>query len=97
MLVHLLDATPSPAATPLHDYETINRELALFDPALAERPQIVVLNKMDLPDVRKRGEQSPARSPAGASSCRHQRRHRRGVAELLEAIWRALPPRAGST
>ena len=58
MLVHLLDARrPRPGATPLHDYDVINRELALYDPELAARPQIVALNKIDLPDARKRATQ----------------------------------------
>jgi len=34
--------------------DEINQELYLFNPALAERPQIVVLNKMDLPEARDR-------------------------------------------
>jgi GTP-binding protein len=48
LLIHLLDGA---AVDPLADYETINRELALFSEHLAARPQIVVLNKMDLPDA----------------------------------------------
>ncbi len=48
MLIHLLNGI---SPDPLGDYEAINLELALFDPVLAEKPQIVVLNKMDLPDV----------------------------------------------
>jgi GTPase len=48
VLIHLLNGI-SPDA--LGDYEAINQELALFSDALAEKPQIVVLNKMDLPDV----------------------------------------------
>jgi len=48
LLVHLLDgASPDPLA----DYETINTELDLYSQRLATRPQIVVLNKMDLPDA----------------------------------------------
>jgi GTP-binding protein len=31
------------------DYETINRELQFFNPQLIQKPQIVVLNKIDLP------------------------------------------------
>src|SRR5438876_331685 len=58
LLVHLLDASASePGRTPLRDYETMNRELALYDPELAARPQLVVLNKLDLPEVRKRAKQ----------------------------------------
>ncbi|MCX6027766.1 MAG: GTPase ObgE [Chloroflexi bacterium] len=49
VLVHLLNGI---SPDPLGDYEAINQELELFDPALAAKPQIVVLNKMDLPDVR---------------------------------------------
>lgn len=45
VLIHLLDGTSQDA---LADYAQINTELSLFDPKLAEKPQIVVLNKMDL-------------------------------------------------
>ncbi len=48
LLIHLLDGA---ATDPLADYETINRELAQFSERLATKPQIVVLNKMDLPDA----------------------------------------------
>ncbi|HSR34478.1 MAG TPA: GTPase ObgE [Anaerolineae bacterium] len=48
LLIHLLDGA---AADPLADHETINRELAQFSERLAAKPQIVVLNKMDLPDA----------------------------------------------
>ncbi len=48
LLVHLLDGA---AIDPLADYAAINRELAQFSQRLAEKPQIAVLNKMDLPDA----------------------------------------------
>jgi GTP-binding protein len=51
VLIHLLDGT---AEDPFLDLAQINSELALFDPALGDKPQIVVLNKMDLPDVREK-------------------------------------------
>ncbi len=51
VLIHLLDGM---ADDPLLDFAQINSELALFDPALERKPQVVVLNKMDLPDVRAR-------------------------------------------
>lgn len=50
-LVHLLDGN---GENPIADYNQINAELALYDEAIAERPQIVVYNKMDLPHVRER-------------------------------------------
>jgi GTP-binding protein len=51
LLVHLLDgASPDPAA----DHAAINRELALYSNRLAAKPQLVVLNKLDLPEARQR-------------------------------------------
>ena len=52
LLVHLLDPCRPPASDSLADYDAINRELALFDPELAEKPQIVVVNKIDRTDVK---------------------------------------------
>jgi GTP-binding protein len=49
VLVHLLNGL---SPDPLGDYAAINQELELFNPALAKKPQIVVFNKLDLPDVR---------------------------------------------
>ncbi|MFN8499523.1 MAG: GTPase ObgE [Anaerolineae bacterium] len=48
LLVHLLDGL---AEDPLADFAVVNGEMAEFDPDLAHKPQIVALNKMDLPDV----------------------------------------------
>ncbi len=50
MIIHLLDGA---SADPLGDYESINEELALFDSELARKPQLVVLNKMDLPQAQE--------------------------------------------
>lgn len=51
VLIHLLDGL---AEDPLLDFAQINSELALFDPQLGKKPQVVALNKMDLPEVRQR-------------------------------------------
>ncbi|MFQ5398496.1 MAG: GTPase ObgE [Anaerolineae bacterium] len=54
VLIHLLDGA---AQDPLEDWAMINQELALYDrrmgvsTRLEEKPQLVVLNKMDLPDA----------------------------------------------
>jgi GTPase len=50
VLIHLLDGNSD---DPLADYNQINTELALYDEKLAEKPQIVVFNKMDLPDAQE--------------------------------------------
>jgi GTP-binding protein len=51
VLIHVLNGLSD---DPLADFSQINSELALFDPKLAQKPQVVVFNKMDLPDVRER-------------------------------------------
>ncbi len=48
VLIHLLRGD---SPDPLGDFEAINQELVLFNPALAEKPQIVALNKSDLPEA----------------------------------------------
>ena len=48
LLIHLLDGA---APDPLADFDAINEELALFDPKLAGKQQVVVLNKMDMPQT----------------------------------------------
>jgi GTP-binding protein len=52
LLVHLIDAAKIDEQDPLADWKTINRELELFDPDLGAKPQIVVANKIDLPEAR---------------------------------------------
>jgi GTP-binding protein len=99
LLVHLIDATAeAPGRTPLGDFETMNRELALYDADLAARPQIVALNKIDLPDVRRRRA-----ALARAFARRNVELYAisaatgEGIPPLLEAIWRALSkPAAGA-
>ena len=48
ILVHLIDAAAIDPQNPLASYETINQELAQYNPLLMEKPQIIVLNKMDI-------------------------------------------------
>ena len=48
VLIHILDGA---ASDPLLDWAMINQELVLYNIALEEKPQLVVLNKMDLPDA----------------------------------------------
>jgi len=54
VLVHLLDGL---AADPLADFSQINSEMALFDPALGTKPQVVAVNKADQPEVQARWAQ----------------------------------------
>jgi GTP-binding protein len=53
VLIHLLDGS---AENPMLDFAQINSELALFDPLLEKKPQVVALNKIDLPEAKERWE-----------------------------------------
>lgn len=57
ILIHLLDGTNPDV---LADYSQINTELALYDEKLAERPQLVVFNKMDMPEAEAQWEKVQA-------------------------------------
>lgn len=52
VLLHVVEFSDDAKRDPVSDFEVLNRELALYDEELAKRPQIVVLNKIDLPYVR---------------------------------------------
>lgn len=51
VLVHLIDGAAVDPADPLQAYRTINTELAQYNPELPQKPQLVVVNKLDLPGV----------------------------------------------
>jgi GTPase len=91
VLVHLLDATAGNGRTPLRDYEALNRELRLYDPELAKRPQIVVLNKIDIPEVRRKLKTLAAPfKRRGLKLLAVSAATGEGVPQLLEAAWRIL-------
>jgi GTP-binding protein len=52
LLIHLVDASKIDPENVLADWQKVNRELALFDQELAEKSQVVVANKIDLPEGR---------------------------------------------
>lgn len=51
LLIHVVDAAGIDGRDPLDDYHKINEELRLYQPELAKRPQLVALNKCDLPEA----------------------------------------------
>jgi GTP-binding protein len=93
VLVHLVDVSGASGRDPVGDLDTVRRELALFQPALAAKPQLVAANKLDAvgPDAephvralerRARALKLPFFRISGATGA--------GVPELLEAMWRQL-------
>ncbi|RCW66416.1 GTPase ObgE [Saliterribacillus persicus] len=51
VVVHVIDMASSEGRDPYEDYLTINEELKAYDPTILERPQIIVANKMDIPEA----------------------------------------------
>lgn len=64
LLVHLIDASGLDPEHPLEAFETINRELRLYKLELAHKPQLVVLNKMDLPETEAKAQLFTKAAPA---------------------------------
>jgi GTP-binding protein len=91
VLVHLVDVSGASGRDPVEDFDTIQRELRLFDPAVAAKPQIVGANKIDALDDPSRlarlmghvGAQPLPLIPISAV-------RGDGVNDLLEAAWREI-------
>jgi GTP-binding protein len=91
VLVHLVSVDPSPGREPLGDHDALVQELQRFDPALARRPAIVAMSKLDLPDVR--AALPPFRDAMRARGCEvtaFSAATREGLDDLLDALERLL-------
>ncbi len=53
ILIHMIDAGTIDREHPLDQFKTVKRELKSFNPQLTQKPQIVALNKMDLPGAKE--------------------------------------------
>ncbi|MBU5593587.1 GTPase ObgE [Amphibacillus sp. MSJ-3] len=51
IIIHVIDMAATEGRDPYQDYLAINEELQAYDPTILERPQIIVANKMDMPDA----------------------------------------------
>jgi len=88
MFVHLIDGT---SESPVDDMIHVNNELALFDSSLAEKPQIVVVNKIDLPEVRARMEEiKGAFKDAGVDALFISAQAGEGIEKLLPEVAKKL-------
>jgi len=85
-LVHLLDGA-KPLDEMLHDKETIEREFQAWNPALVDKPALLVVSKLDLPDAQKRLREVRERFP---SACGISSASGEGVQDLVYAIWQTI-------
>jgi GTP-binding protein len=88
VLVHVVDVSGASGRDPVEDLDTVRRELALFDPALSAKPQLVAANKLDALDDPGRLEALRRRAAAlGLPVVAVSAVAGTGVPALLEAVW----------
>ena len=51
MLIHVIDLSATDGRDPIEDYEQLNRELGHYNELLTKLPQIIALNKIDMPEA----------------------------------------------
>jgi GTP-binding protein len=93
VLLHIVESNElaGPDRNALDDFDRINAELAKYAPELADKQQIVALNKVDLTDTREGAEELEAAfSERGLDMYRISAVTGEGVKEVLEALWRLL-------
>jgi GTP-binding protein len=91
LLIHLIDVSGATERDPVVDFDTIRRELQLYRPELADKPQLAVANKMDVvadPDTVDPLEAHLA--TLHIPLYRISAVTGEGVAALLEAMWQQL-------
>lgn len=91
VLVHVLDGSGIEGRNPIEDFYSINEELLKYNPKLGEKPQIIVANKMDLPQAEewliKIKEEF---EPKGYKVYSISAATREGINKLKYGIWEAL-------
>jgi GTPase len=95
LLVHVIDVSGATGRDPVADVDTIRRELELYRPEFAGRPQIAVANKMDVVSDTTEVERLEAHLAAiGMPAFRISAAAGTGLDVLLEAMWSHLQPPA---
>lgn len=93
VLVHLLNGA---SEDPLADYNQINVELSLYDEDMARKPQLVVFNKIDLPEAQARWPKVQAALKArGVDAMAISAAAQQGVRDLIQRVFQvidSLPP-----
>ena len=91
VIVHVVDTAGIEGRNPVEDYQQINKELAMYNPRLAQLPQVVAANKMDLPAARHNLEQlQQAAAQEGRMVFPISAATRQGTQELIEHVGRLV-------
>jgi GTP-binding protein len=88
VLVHVVDLAALEGRTPQEAYQRVNAELKAYSPALAQRPQLIAANKMDLAEAHANlpAFRQSVGQPVYPISCATGE----GIPELVDAIWNQL-------
>ena len=91
LLVHVIDMAAIDNTSPIDSFHQINRELKAWGRGVAAKPQLIVANKMDLPEAAAnlrafRRTLGPDAAQVLPISCATGN----GIPDLIEAVWKAL-------
>lgn len=91
LLVHVLDLDSPPGRDPVEDYDRMNSELAAYSELLAEKPQLVALNKIDVERGELKAEEASRRlGERNVETLGLSALDGRGSEELVRAVARRL-------
>ncbi|MFC7364730.1 MULTISPECIES: GTPase ObgE [Bhargavaea] len=86
VIVHVIDMSGMEGRDPYEDYVTINEELEQYNLRLTERPQIVVANKMDMPEAEMNLAEFKEQIPSDVKVYPISAITRQGLSDLLYAV-----------
>jgi GTP-binding protein len=92
VIVHVVDAAPLDGSDPVENVRVIRGELATYSAALAERPEVIVANKMDLPEAA--GNLVRLREAYGDGIIAVSAATGAGLKDLVAVLFRMLVPAA---
>ncbi len=98
VLVHLVDIGSDDVGNPADNYKKIRHELERYSPKLAEKTEIIVLNKLDVLDEAEAKKRLSAFNRAlklgrGETPLTISAATGTGTKELLERVWKTLKPK----
>ncbi|WP_029460561.1 Obg family GTPase CgtA [Solidesulfovibrio alcoholivorans] len=93
VLLHVVSAEDASPEGVFEVFNVVDEELRLFDARLAERPQLRVVNKIDLLSPEELAARKAAVADAGQKVFFMSALTGEGVEDVLEALWQAAAPR----
>ena len=91
VLLHVITLDPTPEREPIRDLDVLLQELAAFSPRLAERPTVLAVSKIDLPEVRDALPEIEAKlAERGLEVHAFSAATREGLDDLLRTLEEAL-------